>query len=646
MAKPTAAVFLEFPDEVDAYLKAHHSGDVRSAPTILISLNPRTYAYLRREGLVAETSISCFDNDSHARALRKSGKVCEWLWKRVRFEDDLGVGFAYSQSLVWYTRIFVHHLLWLIEILHNATVQHDPNSIWVCRQSEADATRHLVDQRERYLGVVAEAFANSRGVKVELFSFPSSYCLKRSRREITRDILRCLAEKVLAPVVARVYRSYLGRLGSRKPVLFTTREYRMADVAGIMAAERPSLSLALMGEWGELRRLRYLFKSGNGSPYHAEACLGLLGPLASRDEESEQSLQVLLEHLAAEIDRATDVFSYRGVSFASLVRRKLESGIGPFILWLHRRARVLRLLLDTVHPSAVLSAGNRDDDLITGELCRKSGIPAMLIDHGSHVAPSNDLERIEWGEHARRLILAPYPYVALQSPLSEGFLEAFPSKGKGVRTGPLVWGGKVDRVRSEALRRRLFERDPSRRVVVHAGTPKGRGVHRFHVYETPDEYVQSVCDLATAVKGLSEVCLVVRFRPLPDIGVKDLQMLVPFSERIILSTEESFLDVLGFADLLVSFSSTTIEEALQNRVPVLLYGGSGRYQHVAGVEVTAEGPCPRAAVYVVRQAQHLRDALRRILEINKESDEREDLFGPYRYSEADRTPPFAFLPLQ
>ena len=42
----------------------------------------------------------------------------------------------------------------------------------------------------------------------------------------------------------------------------------------------------------------------------------------------------------------------------------------------------------------------------------------------------------------------------------------------------------------------------------------------------------------------------------------------------------SFHEVLAEADLLVSFSSTTIEEALVNDVPVLLYGGHGRYAHI------------------------------------------------------------------
>ena len=34
------------------------------------------------------------------------------------------------------------------------------------------------------------------------------------------------------------------------------------------------------------------------------------------------------------------------------------------------------------------------------------------------------------------------------------------------------------------------------------------------------------------------------------------------------------------ADLLISFSSTTIEEALVNKIPVALYGGKGRYCHI------------------------------------------------------------------
>ena len=45
-------------------------------------------------------------------------------------------------------------------------------------------------------------------------------------------------------------------------------------------------------------------------------------------------------------------------------------------------------------------------------------------------------------------------------------------------------------------------------------------------------------------------------------------------------TNTPFKQTLSKADLLISFSSTTIEEALVNKIPVALYGGKGRYCHI------------------------------------------------------------------
>jgi len=636
MRQTGTLVFFEFPDEVDVYLREKQFRDIQSMSTILISLNPKTHAHLRRLGHFPETSISYFDNDSHTLTLRKSKEVSDWFWERVQFRDNLGVSFAYEQSLVWYMRIFVHHFLWLLEILYNATTRYKARVIRASVFPSVVASGPVIRPEERYFGSIAEAFGKAQGLAVDLIGPLTSYRIRRSRREVTRDIQRFIATRIVAPLAAPAYRSYLRRLGMRRPVLFTTHEYRMTDVASLLLRENQDLPMVLMREWFNLQGLAGLFKSGDGSPYEAEAWLGVLEPTVSEDQASRHDFQRLIKSLVAEIDGAREVFSYRGVCFGDLVKQKLERDIGVFILGLHRRTATLRMLLDTVRPCAVLSAGNRDDDMITGELCRAQGLPAMLISHGSHVFPKSDLERIEWGEQGHRLLRAPYPFVALQSRLAEGFLHAFPSTSRGLRTGPLVWGRPVDVERSVLLRRRMLDGDSSRRVIVHASTPKGRGSHRFHVFETPDEYVQSICDLVAAVKGLPDVHLVVKFRPSVDISVEDLKALVEFFERVTLSVEESFLDVLGFADLLVSFSSTTIEEALQNRVPVLLYGGGGRYQHVPGVEITPEVSCQPAAVYNVRRSEYLADAINRILTVHPFVSCLDELFEAYRYPEYER----------
>lgn len=339
------------------------------------------------------------------------------------------------------------------------------------------------------------------------------------------------------------------------------------------------------------------------------------------------------------MEQASKIFSHLGVSFSDIVAKKVQYGISPYLLGLHHRAGTLRWLLHTLHPSLVISAGTRLDDMIIGELCGRLGIPALLVSHGSHVPPRNQLERIEWGEHGRHLLRAPYPSVAVQSPLAEEFLKTFPSESQCVRTGPLLWGTPINRERSRILRHQLLNGRPYRHVIIHAGTPKARDSFRFHVYETSDEYVQAISDLAKVVRSLDDTCLIIRFRPSGDLSISDLKTLVPFSQNVILSVDGKFGDVLGLADLLVSFSSTTIEEALQNQVPVLLYGGGGRYQHVAGIEVTPEGPCPLNAVYMVRTAERLEMALRRILDVHaaqKTNGALEKVFAPYRFAEGDR----------
>jgi hypothetical protein len=159
----------------------------------------------------------------------------------------------------------------------------------------------------------------------------------------------------------------------------------------------------------------------------------------------------------------------------------------------------------------------------------------------------------------------------------------------------------------------------------------------FHVYETPDEYVATIRELIEAVDRVPDVFLVVKYRPLM-LSAHDLQTLLPASGRFCISVEESFSEVLAMADLLVSFSSTTIEEALQNRVPVLLYGGGGRYQHVSAFEVSPDGPVAPAAAYAVRRPEHLADALKRILDANGRAPLPAELFQQYVYKPEEITP--------
>jgi hypothetical protein len=75
-----------------------------------------------------------------------------------------------------------------------------------------------------------------------------------------------------------------------------------------------------------------------------------------------------------------------------------------------------------------------------------------------------------------------------------------------------------------------------------------------------------------------------------------LEKLLPLSKNCRIKTNGSFQNDLNNTDLLISFSSTTIEEALYARKPVALFGSSNRYHHLLGSSILPDMN-NRSAVY-------------------------------------------------
>jgi len=92
---------------------------------------------------------------------------------------------------------------------------------------------------------------------------------------------------------------------------------------------------------------------------------------------------------------------------------------------------------------------------------------------------------------------------------------------------------------------------------------------------------------------------------------------LPNSSKYRIKIDGSFLEDLQNSDLLISFSSTTIEESLYARRPVGLFGGSERYYHFDGSN-TLPTKNNRHAVYQLTK-HNLGNMLNAILESHKGS---------------------------
>jgi hypothetical protein len=331
-------------------------------------------------------------------------------------------------------------------------------------------------------------------------------------------------------------------------------------------------------------------------------------------------------------------WSYDGVFFGDWLKNKYKYGLAPEVIdATYHFSMNQNRYLERFQPVFVLSQHSRMSTAVLGELCQLKKIPSMIIPHGTFAPITDEYSKKEWAENALGLINTPYQYVALQTPMAQEFISENPVKSQPVITGPLLFGrGNRPSCDTNALRRRYAS--DSEKIVLHAGTPKYRSGTRLLNYETLDEYVDGIVSLANVVSQLEGVRLIIRFRPIDGLTPEELKTLLPKCGSYFIAPDGDFASYLSIADLLVSFSSTTIEEALQNNIPVLLYNKYNRYKHISGMDLSPDVPKIEAsAVYNINHEDDLLFGLQWILKNHLSQDtDVEKLFYKYHYAESDR----------
>ena len=234
----------------------------------------------------------------------------------------------------------------------------------------------------------------------------------------------------------------------------------------------------------------------------------------------------------------------------------------------------------------------------------KNNTPVTLISHGSHTVPDSSVAAFEHQENAQGLLISPLSDITLlQSPHAEAYaLKLYCTNGQ--RSRPIQWGTSKIAVTSS---------NAQTRHILHAGSYKQWLSPRPWIYETPDEFIKGLSSLILATSNLKNTKLVVRIRPQSDCSLTYLQKLLPKLDHYEIKSSGSFLDDISKADLLVSWSSTTIEESLHLRKPVLLWGGSNRYFHLPPCR---KFPTPqnRSEVYAPEKEEDLTHMIESILE--------------------------------
>ena len=219
------------------------------------------------------------------------------------------------------------------------------------------------------------------------------------------------------------------------------------------------------------------------------------------------------------------------------------------------------------------------NSLIIAENAKLKNANIFLLSHGIHSYSDNEITNISLNFNAEGMLYSKFSeYSICQSKIAYNAIKNSNSNNKIIKSFPLMWGKKnfTNNDQVNYIKR-------SKKIILHASTFKSYFVRPW-IYESPFEYIMGINKLIDAIKFIKDVELIVRVRPTPECTFETLTNLLTKSHNVIIKKDGSFMDDLRKSTLLISFSSTTIEEALHEKIPVAIHGYSNRFNHFESYE--------------------------------------------------------------
>lgn len=637
----TTLAIAEFEDEAEALLSlAESEGSLDGWR--FVALEPRARLLLMERGAAVDDTTPYFGNEDHARCMLTSQEWLDVLEPSVHIRDGGPVEYAYDDTFLFYLRLYISHLLHHSSIVSNAIETLQPERIAVTVvDGRPDPVRRLA-RADRLSGGIAVAVARRAGVPC------TTVDLKIAAPPIVaRQRSLSWWERALAAGLRRLD----GGGGRRPAVLVTGVGYNVGALVARLAREVPGRWLVL----GPDRPVRAVAKAalyalravrrhpiGRLVPVSAGSYPGSSGAAKARRSELGASLASTL----ARVWRAGERLESAGAGFIDLLGPKIELALAPSIEELSDFAAGTARLAAAHDVRVLVSAFARDHALVAAEIVGGAGGRTLMVSHGTLKVPVNEVERIEYLHMGRSLVLSPaFTDIAVQAPFELAVCDAYDCQARRVVSGPLIYA-RPGTSRRDALRREIAGVGSEGRVLLYPENTRTRGGMRFHVFETFDEFVVSASEIVESIRSMPDVRLVIRFHPGRDLSESEIACLLPRSDQLVVTmSERPFAEALAAADVVVNYSSTVIEEALNAGVPVVLYDRWRRYSHLTATSVGATGDVPNDAAFYVDDPGRLAAALGAALGVADmpPGPERDALFAPYVVSDAEPGQPAALI---
>lgn len=213
-----------------------------------------------------------------------------------------------------------------------------------------------------------------------------------------------------------------------------------------------------------------------------------------------------------------------------------------------------------------------------GSIFNKYNKSCYILSHGSHRNSDNEFCNYELKRHANGLLYSKFAsHIFVQNLGGDKLLKSISDKNKSllnnkkiINTKPIMWGKKINDRKVKKNKEFIF---------LHASTFKPLSARNL-IYENSFEYFDNIINLSKAFDKLSNTKLIILAKNLTECSHLTLKENIKNFKNVIIKSSgtgdrQSFIDYLKNADCLISYSSTTIEEAIYNNIPVGIINFSG-----------------------------------------------------------------------
>lgn len=284
---------------------------------------------------------------------------------------------------------------------------------------------------------------------------------------------------------------------------------------------------------------------------------------------------------------------YKEINLTELLQKKISIS-GVYYKSFENLSKKIESFFISQVPSSVITWSARGVSNIFGEMSAKFNISAICISHGTVSNYFNSNDKIYKKFIAESVILCNFPLVAIQSPIALEFFNNYKSNSKKVITGNLLFSPNLNRKKQ------------SKNKIVYAVTVKAIQNMQFLGAETYDEFIDNILYLSS---NLNMYDLVVQVHPsFRDIFKKNEKYFPSIS-----FSYQKISKVINNASCVISYSSTVIEDALNNKIPVILFDKVDRYKHCdsLNLEMNYYEPYP---VYYVKTGSTLVNNIKSIID--------------------------------